>query len=333
MVETKRKYVVSLNTSGITNRIKSLLSTLRLSQWLSRNPLIYWPSNADTRCRFSDLYKNPIEVIETEKDMLEIYRNTRWKLCRDVSTSLLQRRCDYLLLRTWRLLVLPGEVMPGFASRVPNATGTDIDFEFHRIPAHVQDGYGALIRSLVPVDYVADQVEKFSSALDDNTVSVSVRSWVESKQRQRLFGVTQYCEIMDSMPEARFFMSCDNPEVVAFFKDKYGKRVVVYPKRTSMGDRNTVPGMQDILIDLYLLSRNSVIVAPAFSTFPEMAWWFGGCKAEVRVVGWSQQYAKEITDRDRRTRRVLLLQNSCYRWWVKLKLACMTRAVQSSESE
>ena len=42
--------------------------------------------------------------------------------------------------------------------------------------------------------------------------------------------------------------------------------------------------MQEILIDLLLLSRNRHLIASAYSTFPEVAWWLGGCVADVKII-------------------------------------------------
>ena len=67
-------------------------------------------------------------------------------------------------------------------------------------------------------------------------------------------------------------------------KKRYGDRVITYPKRTKFGDRKTVKGMQDIMIDFLLSSKNKVIIGDKLSTFTELSWWFGGCKAKVITI-------------------------------------------------
>jgi len=57
-----------------------------------------------------------------------------------------------------------------------------------------------------------------------------------------------------------------------------------FPKRTYHGDRNSIEGIQDALIDLLLLSKNNQLVASAQSTFSEVAWWFGECRASVQII-------------------------------------------------
>ncbi|OHB76611.1 MAG: hypothetical protein A2Z25_06095 [Planctomycetes bacterium RBG_16_55_9] len=260
-------------------------------------------------------------VIDTEAGLSEIFQNKKWKLCRDASHKVLKAKCDYLLVKTWRLLPLPDEVPPGFARETPSAGGNDIDFEFHRIPTNVREAYTRLIHTLVPVDYVSEQVERFSKKFNEDTASVSVRSWIESEQRRQLFDIHRYFDVMDSMDNARFFISCDAPEVYARFSSRYGDKLLCYPKRTFMGDRNTTIGMQDILIDLYLLSKNRRIITPAFSTFGEVAWWFGQCKAEVKLVGANREHAESIRKRDYQVKRDMMLRNMFYREYLKLKSA------------
>jgi len=316
---TREKYIVSLNNSGITNRIKSILSVLRLSKHLSRTPLIYWPSNSLTQCEFSDLFKNNINVINDEAGLIRIYKEEKWKKYRHVSKRLMKTKCNYILIGTWRLLTLPNEVPQNFARVLPSVKKNDIDFEFNRIPKQIRKEYTELINTLILVDYITDQIEEFSSKFNSNTVSVSVRSWIESKDRSKFFNIAEFYEIMDRMDNANFFMSCDSPEVLNRFAEKYGDRLIYYPKRTFMGDRNSVNGVQDVLIDLYLLSKNNRIIVSFGSTFSEMAWWFGNCQAEVELIGINEKHKKSILVKERKARTKVIFRNLLYKRYLKLK--------------
>ena len=59
---------------------------------------------------------------------------------------------------------------------------------------------------------------------------------------------------------------------------------MTYPRRTFPGDRKSREGIQDALIELLLLAENKSLKASYLSTFSEMAWWFGGCRARVEVI-------------------------------------------------
>jgi len=83
--------------------------------------------------------------------------------------------------------------------------------------------------------------------------------------------------------------------------NRYGSRIISYPRRTQINDRVSREGMQDILIDLLLLSKNCTLIASYMSTYPEVAWWFGGCQATVEIIEppikvqeWRQRHSMAI---------------------------------------
>ncbi len=254
-----------------------------LSEDLSRTPVILWIENAKLRCRFNDLFENGYDLIETEAEYKALLRKEKWTEYRKISKRLLSDPSDYLLLRTWRLATYPDDLPKDFSQMLPSLAGGDIDFEFSRIPQSLRDKYVGIIKQLKPIPYIREQIESFSQNFDENTVSISARSWVEFEGRQKYFQIEEFFEIMDEMEDKTFFVSCDSQDVLAQFISRYGEeRVRYYPKRTATGDRLSKVGMQDILIDLYLLGKNPMIITSFFSTFPEMSWWFGGCQAEVK---------------------------------------------------
>lgn len=129
-----------------------------------------------------------------------------------------------------------------------------------------------------------EKVKDFSKNFDNNTVSISIRSWKEWKERQVIFDIENVYKIMDKLNNKNFFCSCDSKDVLEKIVSRYKEKVLYYPKRTTFGDTSSVSAMQDILIDAMLLSKNKLLVVSLLSTFPELVWWFGGCKQEVIVI-------------------------------------------------
>ena len=89
---------------------------------------------------------------------------------------------------------------------------------------------------------------------------------------------------MDKEKTGNFFIVCDSPPVVEQVRQRYGARVLLYPRRMFSGDRKSTEGIQDALIELLLLAKNKSLKASHLSTFSEMAWWLGGCQAAVEVI-------------------------------------------------
>ena len=48
--------------------------------------------------------------------------------------------------------------------------------------------------------------------------------------------------------------------------------------------RDFPEGIQEDLIELYLLSKNNYIIGSHFSTFTETAWWLGGCTQNIVIL-------------------------------------------------
>ena len=129
------------------------------------------------------------------------------------------------------------------------------------------------------------EVDSFCELFDEDTVSVHLRCWVEkcrsTKHRRRKFRMEKYYEILDEMPDKKFFVATDSKGGLKLMIARYGKdRIIARTQPRSF----TVEGNVASLIDLLLLSKNDTIVGSFHSTFTEMAWWFGGCKSKVILV-------------------------------------------------
>jgi hypothetical protein len=263
------RFVVSASQYGLCNRLKSLLSAMRVAERLSRSVAIYWPENNLVNCRFSDLFDNSLFEIPSANGRLKIRSNEE----------------KYCVVDTWRLLTFPGELPANFAREYPSTRGGEIDGEYGRIPVSTRNAYLGYVRQLSPAATIQARVDAFAKLFNDRTVSVSVRSWPEHRLRaETLFRIENVFAAMDRHEGAEFFVSADSEEVMQQLLARYGRRILRCPKQTSDGDRNTRAGMQEILIDLLLLSKNRHLIASAYSTFPEVAWWLGGCMADVEII-------------------------------------------------
>lgn len=264
--------VVSANSYGLCNRIKCLISSMRIAQKFSRRMGIYWPKNADCYCRFSDLFENPIT--EFNEAML----NEIKKKASQVQSN------QYFIVDTWRLLIFKNELPNDFAQAFPSKRGNDIDHEFNRIPSAVRAEFLHYLSQLIPKKNIRKAVEEFSCQFDDRTVSFHIRSWPDLKVRaDSLFKIENVYRMMDRLEGSNFFVSCDSEDVLRKVCERYGKRAFYYPKRTFTNDRSPI-GMQDSLIDILLLAKSKKMKTSYLSTFSEMAWWYGGAMAEVEDI-------------------------------------------------
>lgn len=293
-----KKKAVATNAAGLANRIKAIFSAMRVNGENCPTP-VHWKVNRSINCKFGDLFKNNDYVRETQFPL--------WR-----------PKEGY-----WRLKVFPEDGIPeNFRSEQlklldeqghsmgQGHKGRFIDHEYHRIPLAVRQRYLKFIPNLEPIDYIKDEVEKFSGKFfDRKTVAVAVRSWADVrikkktkriKKKANQFGrhvsrqyqADNYLNFLDQQdPDARFFVTGDTESAIQPILDRYGERVVVYPKQTVQGDRDSKEGMQDNLIDLLLISKCRHILGTFLSTFCETAWWFGGCEADVHLIDKTRIYS------------------------------------------
>jgi len=279
----RSKLIISTTDSGMGNRIKSLLSVMRMTD----NYKVYWPSGKSGYGKFSDLFVNDFEVIRfpffskvfIDKFHLICNPKTRFSPYLKILDS---DEVDYGFA--------PGyyDQKKGRISRINN--GKSIDFQYNRIPKKVRDSYIEEVKKLVPIKYIRDEVDEFyKKSFDKDTVSVQIRTWKDETRRQGMFEKSEYFKHLDKLPNNNFFISSDDQEIVDEIVDRYPGRAFFYPKRIKnyepgSRDSKSVSFQQDCLIDMLLLGRSPLIIGSHLSSFVECAWWFGLCKSRVVIL-------------------------------------------------
>lgn len=277
-----KSVIVSSTNSGIGNRIKSLLSIMRMTH----NYKVYWEKNRWGHSNFSDLFKNEIEVRK-----IPFLRNIFIGQNR-IYLALKIRFSPYFLVMDNDNVDF--DFAPeyydqkGGKRKINN--GKSIDYQYERIPKEIQASYLIQVKKLIPSSYIQNQVDNFySKSFDKNTVSVQLRTWKDEPRRQEMFNKDEYFEYLDKLKGSNFFLSSDDQDIINEIIARYPGRAFYYPKRIT----NYEPGsadslgpnfMQDSLIDMLLLSKSSLIIGSHLSSFVECAWWFGMCKAKVVIL-------------------------------------------------
>lgn len=259
--------LVSVRKSGICNRLRCLITTMRLSD----EPAVFWPNNQWVSCKFENLYKPTIKIVHVEPK---------------------SKKRD-----TWKMVCLPTDDLEGktkvevedMLNAVSFKKGHDYqDTEnyLNELPDDVKNGYFKQLEKLELKDDIKEAIDKFAEKFDENTVSVSIRSWYDSDVREKLFNVSDFIDVMKTFNKnTKFFVTADRNKVLKQIQKKFGDRVITRKKSTKNGDRESVKGMKDILIDLYLLSKNTIHVGSRYSTYSDFAWWLSHGHQNIIIVG------------------------------------------------
>ena len=90
-------------------------------------------------------------------------------------------------------------------------------------------------------------------------------------------------KILEDNPNIKFFICTDCILTQKRFIKKYPNSIY-YKKRDNLNIRNTKTAIQDAFIDILILSKLKYLLVSPKSTFTEVAWWFGECKAFVKTI-------------------------------------------------
>ena len=293
--------VVSTETGGLGNRLKSWVSSMRLAA----DAKVHWAVTKNMPAAFSDLFTNDCAV-DAVPSGAAVYGS--WRLAvlpedephlpagfatvgagaHPIVRGLGKAWWSLTGARTdrYRFMVFPKQ----HSRRSTRADARHIDLEYERIPAYFRELYAGLFRRIVVRPEIASAVAAWATAnLDERVVGVQVRTWRDDARRHRKYhlpAVRRLTRLLDAAgPGARFLVVSDSDDVAPLLRERYGsQRVLCYPRTTSRADSWLAPqGITEDLIDMLLLARTQRLFASYLSTFSEVAWWLGGTTARVSV--------------------------------------------------
>lgn len=187
----------------------------------------------------------------------------------------------------WRLKVLPEE--EHYIDQYKT-----IDLLYEKTPQYFIDKYVKLIESLRIDSDILEYVTDFIKDWDSDVLGVHIRTWHSDFPRNSWHHNSIFENEIDKFPEnKRIFLCSDNPETIKYFSNRYGDRIITHSQKlhsSFLGQihpydqyHNDVQLIVDGFIDCLLLSKCDNIIGTFCSTFTEVAWWFGGCKAKVII--------------------------------------------------
>lgn len=279
-----KKYIVCINRAGIGNRLRGLVSAMRLSKLLNRKLLLYWENNKYLGCDFNDLFENKIEQIN-ENELSDIMVENPF-IVRDILSEGFEHH-KYLVIDSWKWIFLPGEIEKGFNKTYSSEEGNNIDFEFERIPIKLRLSILTELIELRISKRVLDKIKEFEKQYNlkeyngmhirrgDNKFTTDGREKISSDEK--------FIKIIEENPDEKFFVSTDSVEVANKIKDQFGERIIYYPY--SDKKRSNKESIQEALAAIILLSKTKKLYGSFLSTFTEVVWWYSGCKMPVEIVG------------------------------------------------
>jgi hypothetical protein len=274
--------IVSTNKGGLANRIKSLVSCLRYGEENNVKAGVYWKilnsyenEKHILNCGFKELFENDLEVIIKEGDIL--YDCPCLKIFDEDEVSI--NFCKFK--PRWKRKFIPKDHLR-----------RDVLFSYNKMPEKVKENYKPYFKKLILKEELQQKVDTFSKQFDENTISVHIRSWCRPNEQSRscsLFidGIENFELEMMKYKNATFFLSTDSPDIKKYFLEEslLKNKIIMFSRTTPLeNSRSLQEGLKEDLIELYLLSKNKVLIGSFNSTYSEVAWWLGGCNEKVTIL-------------------------------------------------
>src|SRR5262245_26392366 len=213
--------VVSAETAGLGNRLKSWVSAMRLGA----DARVLWQVTPNMPARFGDLFVNPCEVAAVPPDA-QVYSSWRLAIApEDVAHlppgfatvgagahplvrgvgkawwSLTGRRSD-----RYRFMLFPKQ----HSRRSTRADARHIDLEYDRIPQHFRNAYLPLFARIAVRPEIAARAAEWAAAnLDAAAIGVQIRTWRDDPRRQRKYHRPAWKRLVrmldEAAPDAKLF--------------------------------------------------------------------------------------------------------------------------------
>ncbi len=293
--------IVSTETGGLGNRIKSWASAMRLDA----DARVVWSRTANMPAAFGELFTNDCEVEQVPEGAgaycswrLAVLPNDEQHLPRGFArvgagAHPLVRGAGKLIwnLRgqpddTYRYMLFPKQ----HSRRSTRRDARHIDLEYGRIPAPVIREWVPVFRRIGVRPEILERADQWAGEnLTGAVAGVQVRTWRDDPRRQRKYhepAKGALTRLVAGLPEeTRLLVVSDSDQVAGWLAGVAGAdRVLEFPRVTAREASWQQPeGIVEDLIDMLLLARLPVLFASYLSTFSETAWWLGGAKADVHV--------------------------------------------------
>lgn len=242
---------------GLGNRLRVTLGARSLARWAGRDFAYTWPVGKNFGASFDEMWKFREQRISPLRSRLmsarHPYRKADLQWLDGASADRIWQ------IRTAHALHLPSEAR----------------------------AWSDELRSLEPVDALAERIVDFHGRFlaGEPYVGVMVRahsvSNTQTLEKSPLrWYIDRMQEVRQARPNVRFFLSADTADAQAAVISAIPNTFALQDK----GGYNTKQALESSVVDLYLLAGAGHLIAPHYSSFPEVAQQLAGSQLRMETA-------------------------------------------------
>lgn len=247
--------------AGLGNRLNAISSAIALQHAIHCEVSVYWASSADCCCQWDDLFM-PIEGI---------------------SIRPLEQFC--LIRRGWKYLGLPmllRRFLFDGCFKARKICDSDFllspDCPYRNIYIDANKRFCPLMETQMlsryyrPTAELEERISRVTSQFGVFTIGVHIRrtdhrAVIASNPLEGFVNLMKKQECQH--PGCTFYLASDDVEVKQYMNQIFPNRIIT--KSDVVLQRDSVEGMKDALVELFLLARTNLIIGSRGSTFTDVA--------------------------------------------------------------
>lgn len=261
---------------GLANRMKAMDAAYHLAKDCGSKLKVIWFKDKGLNCRFDQLFQHPTDSIITIREatfcdlILEdrprkknfflpwLPEHLKYDACiyEQQATLLFYDRFDYAAWARNRRVYLASCVY------------------FHPQPDD------KLFKLFKPIASLQQRIDACSEYFNEHTIGIHIRrtdNIASITQSPTELFIKQMEEIVEHQPDTTFYLATDSEEEKQTLRQAFGNRIITSPHAA---ERHSLSGMQEALIELYMLSRTSRIIGSMQSSYSETAAQIGRIQCE-----------------------------------------------------
>jgi len=255
---------------GLANRMRSIDAAVHLAQEVQTSLHIIWYQDWGLQARFDQLFK-PLDIPGVTVTMKEASLS-------DLVLRDRPRRRNFYIPRLFHSFLYQSRIYEVQATELYNNSFDFTGWARNRnvwlascinfYPLDDSDTAFGIFKSL---DSLQQQINYVAESFNDAVIGIHIRRTDHADsiaQSPTALFIDRMKEEVNLNPETMFYLATDSEQDKTELKEIFGDKIITSPRQA---DRGSLQGMQDALIEMYLLSRSTRIIGSFRSSYSETA--------------------------------------------------------------